>query len=302
MTAEIRHIEAFLAVARHGNFTRAAVALHVSQPALTVQIRQLEAALGVRLFDRNNRRVALTQPGRELVAPFERVVLDLAAIVESAHDLAAHRRGVVTVGCLPSVAAERLPRAIAELARRHEGLVVRVRDGVAARIADLVRTGEVEVGISGLGALDREIEETPLFVDRLAAFLREDHGLAARRYVTLREIAAGPLILTGKDSSVRALVDNALRRERLVAHVAQEATYMTTALGMAAAGLGVAILPETAMSSAPASVRRVAIRRPVLTRQIGILTRAGRSLSPAAQQLVAMLRRQALPGDAGWPA
>ena len=72
MGAELRHIAAFLAVARCGNFTRAATELHVSQPALTVQIRQLEAALGLRLFDRNNRNVALTQPGRELVAPFER--------------------------------------------------------------------------------------------------------------------------------------------------------------------------------------------------------------------------------------
>ncbi len=97
MTAELRHIEAFLAVARSGNFTRAAADLHVSQPALTVQIRQLEAALGLRLFDRNNRRVALTQPGRELVAPLERVLLDVRSIVESAHDFAAHRRGVVTV-------------------------------------------------------------------------------------------------------------------------------------------------------------------------------------------------------------
>jgi DNA-binding transcriptional LysR family regulator len=65
---------------------------------------------------------------------------------------------------------------------------------------------------------------------------------------------------------------------------------MTTALGMVAAGLGVAILPEAAMTSAPESVRRVAIRRPVLTRQIGILTRAGRSLSPAAQKLAEVLR------------
>jgi DNA-binding transcriptional LysR family regulator len=91
MTAELRHIAAFLAVARCGNFTRAAADLHVSQPALTVQIRQLESALGVRLFDRNNRPVSLTQPGRELVAPLERVLLDVRSIVDSAHDLATQR-------------------------------------------------------------------------------------------------------------------------------------------------------------------------------------------------------------------
>jgi DNA-binding transcriptional LysR family regulator len=289
MTAELRHIEAFLAVARCGNFTRAAAELHLSQPALTVQIRQLESALGLRLFDRNNRRVALTPIGRELVAPFERVVLDMRAIVGSAHDFVAHRRGVVTVACLPSIAAGLLPRAIAALVRQHAGIVVRVRDAVAARVADLVKAGDADFGISGLGHGDRELVERPLLVDRLAAFVPAAHAIAARRSVTLRELVAAPLILTGRDSSVRAIVDRAVRRERLSVAVAHEATYMTTALGLAAAGLGVAVLPEAARTAAPAGLSMVPIRRPVLQRQLGLVMKAGRSLSPAAQQLVDIL-------------
>jgi DNA-binding transcriptional LysR family regulator len=289
MTAELRHIEAFLAVARCGNFTRAAAELHLSQPALTVQIRQLESALGLRLFDRNNRRVALTPIGRELVAPFERVVLDMRAIVGSAHDFVAHRRGVVTVACLPSIAAGLLPRAIAALVRQHAGIVVRVRDAVAARVADLVKAGDADFGISGLGHGDRELVERPLLVDRLAAFVPAAHAIAAKRSVTLRELVAAPLILTGRDSSVRAIVDRAVRRERLSVAVAHEATYMTTALGLAAAGLGVAVLPEAARTAAPAGLSMVPIRRPVLQRQLGLVMKAGRSLSPAAQQLVDIL-------------
>ena len=289
MTAELRHIEAFLAVARCSHFTRAAAELHVSQPALTVQIRQLESALGVRLFDRNNRNVALTQVGRGLVAPFERVLLDIRSIVDGAHDAASHRRGIVTVACLPSIAAGLLPRAIAQLSKRHHGITVRVRDGVAARVVELVKSGEADFGISSCGRVDRDLAEQPLFADRLVAFVREDHRLAGRRYVTLRELSAHPLILTGKDSSVRELLDRTLERERLGVRVSQEATYMTTALGMAAAGLGIAILPDAAITSAPTTVRRVLIRQPVLTRQIGIITKAGRSLAPAAQKLVEIL-------------
>jgi LysR family transcriptional regulator, carnitine catabolism transcriptional activator len=286
MTAEIRHIEAFLAIARFGNFTRAAAELHVSQPALTVQIRQLEAALGVRLFDRNNRNVALTQIGRALVTPFERVILDIRSIVDSAHDAASHRGGVVTVACLPSIAAGLLPVAIARLRERHQGITVRVRDGVAARVVELLKSGEADFGISSCGRVDRELEERPLFSDRMVAFVREDHRLASHRSVTLRAVAEYPLILTGKDSSVRELLDRTLEQARLPIRISQEASYMTTALGMAAAGLGVAILPDAAIHSAPAGVRRVAIRNPVLQRRIGIITRAGRSLSPAAQRLV----------------
>jgi DNA-binding transcriptional LysR family regulator len=291
MGAELRHIAAFLAVARCGNFTRAATELHVSQPALTVQIRQLEAALGLRLFDRNNRNVALTQPGRELVAPFERVLLEVRSIVEHAHDVAAHRRGVITVACLPSIAAGLLPRAIAELAVRHQGISARVRDVVSARVVELVKSGEVDFGLGICGRADRDLTEEPLFVDRLAAFVPKSHPLAGKRDAALRDIAAHPLILTGRDSSVRELVERALEQQQVPVTVAQEASYMTTALEMAAAGLGIAILPDIAITSSSVAVRRVGIRQPVLTRRIGIITKAGRSLSPAAQKLVELLRR-----------
>jgi len=290
---DLRHIEAFLAVARCGNFTRAAADLHVSQPALTVQIRQLESTLGLRLFDRNNRRVSLTQPGRELVAPFEQALLEVRSIVERAQGVAAHRRGVVTVACLPSIAAGLLPRAMAELAAHHQGITVRVRDVVADRVVELVKSGEVDFGLGSCGRVDRELSDQPLLTDRLAAFVQKSHRLAGKRYVALRDLAGYPLILTGKDSSVRELVELTLRQERLAVSVAHEATYMTTALGMAAAGLGVAILPEAASTSAPATVCRVDIRGPVLTRRIGIITMAVRTLPPAAHKLVEVLRRLA---------
>jgi len=143
MIRELRHIHAFLAVARRGSFTRAAAELRVSQPALTVQVRQLEAQLGVSLFDRNKRRVALTQAGRDLVAPLERVIFDFESVIANTRDFVEHRRGIVTVGALPSIAAGLLPRAMKRLADDHPGIVVRVTDALAGRIAALVKTGEV---------------------------------------------------------------------------------------------------------------------------------------------------------------
>jgi LysR family transcriptional regulator, carnitine catabolism transcriptional activator len=291
MTAELRHIEAFLAVARLGHFTRAAAALHISQPALTVQIRQLEEALGIRLFDRNNRRVALTQAGRDLIAPLERVSLDIASIVRHARDLSAHRHGVVTVAALPSVAVGILPRAIRALAADHEGIVVRVRDAIAGRVLDLVKAGDVDFGIGCLVRPDPEVASDPIFTDRLCAFAPVDHPLARAPQLRFRDLGAYPLILTGQDTSSRQIVERALAEVRLPVQVAQEATYMTTAIGMAQAGLGIAILPESTLTpEAGTRLRAVAIREPVLTRQIGLLTRNGRSLSPAARRLVDVLR------------
>jgi len=291
MHAEIRHLEAFLAVARLGSFTRAASALHVSQPALTVQIRQLEAALAVRLFDRNNRRVALTRAGQQFVAPVERLLLDLESIVAHARDLSAHRRGSVSVAALPSVASGLLPRAIHHLNERHHGIVVRVRDVVAARVVERVPSGEVDVGVSSLVRPDDTLVADPLFVDRLCALARPDHPAARRSWLTIRELSEHALVLTGPDSSVRQIVDRAFEHARLAIRVSQEATYMTTAMGMAKAGLGLAVLPESALDSAnDMGLRAIAIRRPTLTRQISVLRRADRSLSAAAEKLVEILR------------
>jgi LysR family transcriptional regulator, carnitine catabolism transcriptional activator len=294
MTAELRHIEAFLAVARVGHFTRAAAALHLSQSALTVQIRQLEAALGVRLFDRNNRRVALTQAGRELVPPFERISLEVAAVLQHARDLSSHRRGTVTIAALPSIAAGLLPRAIAALAAAHDGLVVRVRDAIAARVLELVKAGEVDAGIGVVVRPDADVVADPLLTDRLAAFVPAGHPLARARRVRLRDLTSHPLILTGQDTSVRQILERMLVDARVPIQVAQEATYMSTAIGMVDAGLGVAVLPESAFTpDLERRIRLVPIVDPVLRRDIAVLTRAGRSLSPAAQRLIEAMRAEA---------
>lgn len=294
MIRELRHIHAFLEVARRGSFTRAAAELRVSQPALTVQVRQLEAQLGVSLFDRNKRRVALTQAGRDLVAPLERVIFDFESVIANTRDFVEHRRGIVTVGALPSIAAGLLPRAMKQLADDHPGIVVRVTDALAGRIAALVKTGEIDFGISSQMPTDRELTYHHLITDRLCAFAVPDHPLVRKKTATLRDLVAYPLILLVKESSVRDIFERALEKEGLKITVAHESIYMSTALGMAHAGLGVAVLPESALqvASHPA-LRIVPVSSPALTRKIGIIRKPGRSLSPAAVKLVDVLRQLA---------
>jgi LysR family carnitine catabolism transcriptional activator len=287
MDAELRYIRAFLAVAQHGTFTRAASVLGISQPTLTVQIRQLEASLGARLFDRNNRRVSLTAAGRDLVTPLERLMLDVDAISTRAQDLATHRRGVVTVAALPSLAASLLPRAIARLALDHQGIVVRVRDMTAGAIVDAVKAGEADVGLGSVIRPDVDLDTRPLLTDRLCACVPPDHALARRRQMSFREVIRWPLILTGRDSSVRQLIERNAEQRRLPLRIAQEVTYMSTAIGMVAAGLGIGILPESALTTdSPRGPRTVAIHSPVLRRKLAILSPRTRSLSPATQKLV----------------
>ena len=291
MINDIRHVRAFLAAARIGNFTRAAAELHVSQSAFTVQIRQLEDALGVALFDRSKRRVSLTSAGKEVLAPLERLVIDIESLVGRTGQLAGLRRGVVCMAVLPSVAAHTLPLAISKFKQRYPEIVVQVKDVVAESLIDAVKKEEVDFGIGCRLKFDRELRMVPLMIDKLCAFVPSIHLLGRRDTVTFKELSSYPLILPGKDSSVREIMERSLKGERLHFKVAYETNYMSTALGMVRAGLGIAILPEiVANLENTDEIRFVAISSPLLSRKIEILQRKDRSLSPAASEMVQILK------------
>src|SRR3990170_385205 len=131
MKANLRQFHAFVAVARLGSFTQAARRLNLSQPALTVQIRQLEEAVGVRLFDRSTRRVMLTSIGKELATTLERVLQEIDAVMVNTKELASHIKGTITIGALPSISSKLLPATILEFQKQYPGIVVRLRDVLA---------------------------------------------------------------------------------------------------------------------------------------------------------------------------
>lgn len=291
MINDLRHIKAFLTAARIGNFTRAAAELHVSQSAFTVQIRQLEDALGVTLFDRSKRRVALTSAGREIVVPLERILIDMEAIVGQTRQLAGLRRGIVSVAVLPSIASQLLPDVIREFTHRHPGIVIQIKDVVAEKLIEAVKKDEADFGIGSRIRVDRDLKTTPLLVDRLCAFVPKTHLLGRSNSVTLKDLISLPLILTGKDSSVREILERALKRERMQPKIAYETNYMSTAISMVRAGLGIAILPEFAANVENSrEIQTVGISKPILSRRIEIIQRKDRSLAPAASKMVELLK------------
>ena len=292
MIHDLRHVRAFLTAARIGNFTRAAAELHISQSAFTVQIRQLEDALGVTLFDRSKRRVALTAAGRDVLPPLERILIDAEAVVAQTRQLTGLRRGVVRVAALPSIAAQLLPQAIHKFRQMYPGITVQISDVTGETLVDQVRREEVDFGIGSRMRVDREIAASPLLVDRLCAFAPPGHLLARRDSVSLRDLVQHPLILTARDSSVREILERALRHEKLPLNISWETNYMSTAIGLVSAGLGIAVLPEAAAGLDRArDTRRLSISRPVLSRKVEILRRKDRSLSSAAEKMAEVLKQ-----------
>ena len=286
----LRQVRAFVVVARFSSFTRAADLLHLTQPALTVQIRQLEQALGVKLFDRSTRAVELTRTGRELLPVLERLLGEFDAVVVSTREMAAMRYGTVRMAALPSVAATVLPPLIARFKQRHPHIRITVRDSVGERINAMVREEIVDFGIGSDVEPDAELETIPLFEDEMRAVVPASHPLGKQTEVILDRLIEEPLILMDTGSSVRSLVDRAFADRGHLAVPAYEVTYMSTAIGLVRAGLGIAILPSTAIElRLETELPSLSIQEPILHRSITLVLKVGRSLPPAAEALRDML-------------
>jgi DNA-binding transcriptional LysR family regulator len=300
MSVSLRQLRALVVAAETGSFGRAAARLHLSQPALTVQIRTLEEALGLTLFDRSARGAQPTEAGRSLAQSFGRLLEELDQLVAGAQEQAARRSGTVHLAVLPSVAATLLPVALARLRRAHPGIRVLLRDAVARRVAEQVKAGDAELGIGILDGADAGLEAEPLFEDALVAVLPPGHALAARASVSPAVLAREPLVLTDPGSSVRALAERAFAEAGLTLRPAYEATYMSTAVALVRAGLGIGVLPATAVDLRMAPLLETRpIEAPAMQRRILMLRRRGASLSPAADALAEAIRQAAGIPDAG---
>jgi LysR family transcriptional regulator, carnitine catabolism transcriptional activator len=286
-----RHLHAFVTVARLSSFTRAAKVLHLSQPALTKQVRHLEEVLGVRLFDRDTRSVGLTRAGTELNPVAAQLLREAEALVFNTRELAAKARGSIRIAALPSVCSTILPIALARYRALHPGVSVVLRDVVAKGVISLIKAEDVDFGIGSAPSGDPEIRFTTLLSDRMVAAFPPGHLLRQSKSVKLKKLLEFPLILMAADSSVRKLVDGAFASIGRLVTPAFEATYMSTAAGMAKAGLGVAIVPSSAIPMGElAGLLTRPISQPVITRELGVLEKSARSLSPAAEGFLSVVK------------
>ena len=287
MDISLRQIRAFVAVARLNSFTRAAALLHVAQPTLTVQIRKLEEALAVRLFDRTSRSVALTQTGRDLLPVLGRLVQDLDGLLAEVRHQGTGYQGLMRIAALPTAAAGLLPNAIKSFRAMHPGADFRVRDVIARRVLALVEAEDVDLGITGGPTNAADVDILLAIEDRMHVVFPQAHPLAEAEVVTPNLLMRYPLIMMDPDTSVRAVVEAGFHAAGLIPNPAGEATYMMTAVGMVQAGLGITILPSSAQEIGidPALQSR-AIEAVGFVRQISLVKKSGRTLSPLSALFV----------------
>ena len=288
MNLTLRQLRAFIAVADCASFTDAARQLHLTQAAMSVLVRELETELGVRLLDRNTRRVELSEAGRDLYPFAQRVLRELEDAVHSVGELRDKKKGLLRVSAPQMMACTLMPQVIAAYQQRYPLIEVYLSDTVPELMLDRVLSGQSELAIGPDGSSPPELERRPLLRDRHHFVCQPDHPLARKKQVRWRELAGVPFIEPTHDFMRRLepeLVAAGVAAPRV--QPAHKVSYMTTALGLVAASLGVTACPSYAapLVQGMGLVMRPLID-PVFYREVCIFSAAGRSLSPAAQSFV----------------
>jgi DNA-binding transcriptional LysR family regulator len=284
---ELRQLEYFVAVAQEANFTRAAQRVHISQSGISAQVRQLERELGQTLLDRSERTVRLTEVGAA-VLPHAQAALDAVVKARLAVDqLSGLVRGQVTVGMVSGCALIVLPELLAEFHALYPGVDIALTEADSDRLVERVRTGRLDLALVGVaGDAMPGLESTIVADDALAAAVKSDDPLAARKSITVDALRHQALISLPPGTGLRAALDTGCANAGFEPKIAFEASALTMVAHLAGMGLGVAILPASMATSHQPALHVLQIGRPQLRSRLEIVWDAATATNPAARVLI----------------
>lgn len=293
----LKHLRYFEALAQHGHFGRAAEACAISQPALSVQVRELEAILGAPLVERGPRRIRLTSLGETLAVRARDILRSVDDLGELARAASGPLAGQLRLGVIPTVAPYLLPAIIKALARHHPGLDLRPREAVTRTLIADLSAARLDAAVVALPISEPGLVEAPLFTEEFVLVrpltdagspVPGPEALRAMRLLLLEE---GHCF---RDQAIAFCAAGAAPRELM------EGSSLSTLVQMVGAGIGVTLIPEMAAPiearSAPVSIARLAVPRP--NRTIGMIWRR---TTPLAAQLASIAGIVRAAADASGP-
>jgi DNA-binding transcriptional LysR family regulator len=305
---DLEGLRAFVAVARHASFQLATSELNISAPALTRRIQRLETAVGAALFERTTRRVQLTPIGEILLPRAQGILGDLEEVLGAIDDQIHRRSGQLSLGSIPTATRLLVPLILRAFHERRPQARIRIVEANVARVASAVLDGGVDFGITLQPASAAGLAFDALLTEPFLLASPADHPLAALPRVSWNDLKPYRLIVSEPGSGNRAVLEQALRKWRWRRDHLVEIDHLTSALGLVQAGLGISVVPLSALPENPDD--RLAVREldgPRVTRTLGLLRRRAAPPGALAQQfrrtvraLAPMLAAQASDKAARW--
>jgi DNA-binding transcriptional LysR family regulator len=291
MNISFPELRSFVTLAHSGNFHHASLALACSQPALTRRIQKLEETLGIQLFDRTTRSVTLSAVGREFLPKAHALLEEFDAALLSISSMAQKTAGQITIACVPTAAHYFLPKALAAYSAKFPHIKVKIVDEPANVVLTMVLAGDAELGLAFGRDLGEDISFDLLMEDPYVVACRQDHPLASKAQVEWSELQAYPFIRAGNNNGNRLLIDLSLARGKAAPNWLYEVQHLSSSLPLVEAGLGISVVSTLLkrLNHNPNIAFRP-LENPILCRRIGILRRAGGTLSPAAHAFYSALK------------
>jgi LysR family carnitine catabolism transcriptional activator len=281
----LRLFQTFLAVASEGSFRLAGEKLNRAHSAVSIQIRQLEEQVQVKLFERTTRSVKLTEEGAKLRDSLRKAHFEILHGLREIREAADLKRGQLSLASSSHLASIYLPPILTEFVRQFPEVAVTIRELTSTDLYEALRKQEVDFAI-GPHAEESAFDFTPILVEPLHAVVHPRFIAEHRHTVTWREISQFPILLPAPETAMRRIVDRVFRENGMETTNRYQFIQAETIIAMAEAGLGVAIQPSTRLEKQPlAHARSIPLTEPLIRRAMSLIRLRNRTLSPAAKYL-----------------
>lgn len=292
MRVDYLGLEAFVAVAELGSFSKAAQRLNLTQTALSHRVRKIEEDLGTKLLIRNSREVSLTIAGQALLPKVREQLQALAGLYTELRETGRETMQRLLFACVPTIANAYLPRMINEFARAHPDVQIVMLDQPAAVVTRLVLEGVAEFGITITGATPWDVEAERLCVENYVLMVARNHPLSDRETVTRHDLIGEPMVRIRTQQTNRQLIDDSLGEVSRRIDWRFEVQNAATALRLVGVGAAVTVLPRSAQSLAPDNIVLLPFSDVELSRDVVSVYRRGVPLSPSAETLLGKIRKR----------
>lgn len=286
----IRQLRAFSVLYETGNVSAAAETLALTQPAMTVLLREFEEKLGVRLFERGPRGLQRTEAAAEAMIYVQRVLGDLNDLRSSMEAIASGTKGILRIAATSTIAQSSVPGLIHRFRQRHPLVQVTLDDCSPYEFTERIATERVHLGLGTLESTAPGLSERVFKKDWLHAVGHDTFFSGERQTITWKQLALKPIIAVKPGYGVRRSIDHAAACADVQLNLVQEVSLMSTALAMAEQGLGIALVPGS-LASCPNYAQLVSLKilRPSVPRNLSAVYCSHRPLTPPAQAFIDML-------------
>ena len=285
---ELRQLEYFQMASRLRHITRAAERLRVSQPNITVAIKKLEAELGIQLFDRSQKQLALTPEGAVFLNRIELALRNIQDAVLEVNDYKQLQKGTIKIGIPPMMGAYLFPKIFSSFQKKYSHLDIYLHEEGSMSIREQLERDELDFGIIIISGASHNLQLLPMTTSQIVACVPENSPLAAKDRLTKEDIAAANVIMLKEGSFLRQTILGKLKEQSITPNIVLESNQVVTIKGLVASGVGISFLLDMVLEDAP-GVKTIPLEEPLFV-DVGLAWKKDRYISKAAQSFIDFCR------------